>query len=442
MPARAKPIHLARAGAVRVSVMRDGPGRCRIDWRRVEGGPLVRERFRGPHARAAAIQRADEIARAIHNGQSDVLTLSGADRDQYRHARLLLDPLGIPLVAAVEEYAAVRALLPEGMTLRGAVEAAVARAAAARGRRCPPAAEVVAALLAARAADRPPAADPREDARVQTRLAAFAAAFPDLTALVPASPVGLAAAEQAAKEWLRALRTPAGAPVAAKTRDHYLDAAKRVLAYAQRRAWLPQGEPHAFSGLRRAFKPGDVETFSLAELREILRVCPPEWLPFAALGAFAGLRTAEIGRLAWDAVRWDEGEIVLDRRITKTNTPRNVTIEPNLRAWLAPHARRVGRLFPGYASEGAFENGTVRLHRTIEDALHGFKWRANALRHSFGSYHYGRGRNLALTRAQMGNTEPMMMRYYNSPKTVAEGTAWFELAPASAANITPIPLAG
>lgn len=29
----------------------------------------------------------------------------------------------------------------------------------------------------------------------------------------------------------------------------------------------------------------------------------------------------------------------------------------------------------------------------------------------------------------MGNTEEMMVDYYNSPKTVAEGKAWFKIGP-------------
>ena len=59
----------------------------------------------------AAKLRAEEIATAISNGKIDATELSGADRDSYRRALGLLEPLGIPLHAAVEEFVVVRNIL-------------------------------------------------------------------------------------------------------------------------------------------------------------------------------------------------------------------------------------------------------------------------------------------------------------------------------------------
>ena len=403
MAPRAKPIHVARIGNIRVPVVRNGPDRFAVVWREHEGAPRTRENFK---AKKAAIDRADEIARAIANGQADVLTLTGADRDTYRIAVQKLAPYGIPLVVAIDEYVAI-------LDKRQAA------------RICPPAAEIAAALLEELRTDPDkPNRDPRELARVNARLTAVASAFPDLTTLD----------EDGARRFLRALGKPGQPPLSAKTRDHYLAAAKMLLRYAQRRGWLPAGEP-VLRAIKKSFKPGAVDTFSVEEMREILRVCPERWVPFVALGAFAGLRVAEVGRLTWDAVRWDEGEIVLDMSITKTGLPRNIPIEPNLRAWLLPRARRVGRLYD-YESEEAFEDAVGELHAVLVEGIEGFHWRDNGLRHSYGSYLYGRERNLPLVRAYMGNSERMVMRYYNSPKTREQGTAWFALAPDAQAIIT------
>lgn len=102
-------------------------------------------------------------------------------------------------------------------------------------------------------------------------------------------------------------------------------------------------------------------------------------------------------------------------------------MEPNLREWLLPLAQRVGRIYD-YKTERAFEKAVqVNVHRLLETTIPGFHWKDNALRHSYGSYLYGRERNLDYVRACMGNTEEMMMGYYNNPKTEARGRARFSL---------------
>jgi hypothetical protein len=125
--------------------------------------------------------------------------------------------------------------------------------------------------------------------------------------------------------------------------------------------------------------------------------------------------------------------------ITKTEHPRNIPIEPNLRTWLLPHAKTVGRLYDD-STEIAFESGVrYYVRRPLEERIPGFHWRDNGLRHGYGSYLYGRERNLATVRAHMGNTEGMVMRYYNSPKTREESLAWFGIKPADDSDILHLP---
>lgn len=404
-----KPVHIARCGNVVVRVARNGKATYLVAWREFAGAPRRRQTF---SVRKAAIERADEIARTLANGQAESVKLTGADRESYRRAIITLRPFGLPLHVFAEQYAAARAALPDGYTVQEACERLAADVAAAV-MSCPPAAQVAAELVDHLRTDPHRQRDPRDIGRFKARALAVAEAFPNLATITP----------EGADRFLR------GLGVAAKTRDHYLAAAKALVAYAQRRGWLPAGD-HGFSAVKKVFRPGPVETFSVEEMREILAACQPKWIPFVALGAFAGLRTAEISRLTWDAVRWQENEIALDMRITKTGHPRNVPLEPNLRAWLLPHARRVGRIY-NYASARGFEKATQALHRELEERIEGFHWRDNGLRHSYGSYLYGRERNLPLVRAYMGNSEAMVMRFYNSPKTREQGVAWFTIAPAS-----------
>src|SRR5262249_30656908 len=68
-------------------------------------GRRVRENFR---KLAKAKSRAHEIAVAIEKGRREILSLSNADREIYLSAIASLEPLGIPLHAAMQEYVAFK----------------------------------------------------------------------------------------------------------------------------------------------------------------------------------------------------------------------------------------------------------------------------------------------------------------------------------------------
>ncbi len=427
-PNRKSP-YTAKVNGVRVPVVHDGPGRFAVIWREYAGAPRKRERFR---ALAAAKSRADEIARAIANGQADALTLTAASRDEWRLVHAEAADMGQTPLAAVREHRAALSLVPCGHTLRQAIESYAATVAAAtRALACPESSQVVTDLMHTLRDDPYRHRDPRYLETLRRYLDTVAAAFPALPESTP----------DAAARFLLGLRTRTGSSVSAKTRDHFLGAARQLFGHAHRRGWLPSG-PHAFSHLATVFRPGAVATFSLAEIREILRVASPEWIPFLAIGAFAGLRVSEIGRLTWDAIRWAENEIAVDMAVAKkTRRGRNVPLEPNLRAWLLSHARSAGRIY-NFPTEGAFKSAvSLKVYTPLADAL-AFQWKHNAMRHSYGSYLYGRERNLATVRACMGNSEQQVLRFYNSPKTREEGAAWFTLAPTAGIIPLPIPAAG
>ena len=68
--------------------------------------------------------------------------------------------------------------------------------------------------------------------------------------------------------------------------------------------------------------------------------------PFLAIGAFAGLRSAEIERLDWKNVNLKRGFIEVRAETCKTRARRLVPISDNLRAWLKPFAVPAGPVVP------------------------------------------------------------------------------------------------
>ncbi len=81
---------------------------------------------------------------------------------------------------------------------------------------------------------------------------------------------------------------------------------------------------------------GSVEIFTPPELSRLLAAAAPEFLPALAIGAFAGLRSAELERLEWADVRLAERCIIVGADKAKTACRRVVPIHDNLAPWLAP----------------------------------------------------------------------------------------------------------
>ena len=83
---------------------------------------------------------------------------------------------------------------------------------------------------------------------------------------------------------------------------------------------------------------GDVEIFTpveIARLLEAARAKFPDFLPCIAIGAFAGLRSAEIERLTWQDIDLTARHIIVAASKAKTASRRIVPIHDNLAAWLA-----------------------------------------------------------------------------------------------------------
>ena len=107
-------------------------------------------------------------------------------------------------------------------------------------------------------------------------------------------------------------------------------------------------------------------------------MCQGGYLPYWAIGAFAGLRSAELERLEWKDVHFDPGLIEVKASKAKTASRRFIAIQPNLMEWLASYRGRQGCVCPA---------GLRKKLEGDRDRAGLKKWPSNALRHSFASYH-------------------------------------------------------
>ena len=169
-------------------------------------------------------------------------------------------------------------------------------------------------------------------------------------------------------EWLRSLSV---APV---TRNNYRRILGVFFEYAIKGGYASSNPIRQIDQAKEI--AGATEIFSPKEIQSLLIHCDTKVLPYLAIGAFAGLRSAEINRLTWENVRLDRSFIEIPAKKAKTAQRRLVEIQPNLHAWLTPFASQKGKICPP----------NFRKWLTEEIARSGVEWKKNGLRHSFASY--------------------------------------------------------
>lgn len=169
-------------------------------------------------------------------------------------------------------------------------------------------------------------------------------------------------------------------------------------------------------------------------------------LGYLCLGGFAGLRTAEILHARWEDIDLKSGEIyVRQPKRVKGWRPRYVAIQPALRRHLQPLMAGMN-LKDGQNGEpkprgkqGTFSHDFTRVmpggQRTlwtirckIKDAMGWDSWPDNCLRHSFGTYHLAKHKDLAKLRTEMGHeSEDITRKHYALAAKKADAAAWWKL---------------
>lgn len=180
------------------------------------------------------------------------------------------------------------------------------------------------------------------------------------------------------------------------------------------------------------------EIFTPEVIQTLLDNAPADLLPILALGAFAGLRTAELLRLEWEAIDLPRGFINVAASKAKTAKRRLIPIAPNLLEWLRPYAGRSGKIFP--FSCRMYYDKVERLRKAVGLA----HWPNNGLRHSFASYHLAKHQNAPQLALEMGHTTPhMIFDHYREVVTPQEAERFWNVRPATQAhNIVQMGTAG
>src|SRR5262249_41922868 len=164
----------------------------------------------------------------------------------------------------------------------------------------------------------------------------------------------------------------------------------------------------------------------LRALLETAKQQASDVLPMLAIGAFAGLRDAEIKRLDWSEVD-ARGHIEVKAAKAKSARRRIVSIQPNLAMWLRPYAGMTSGVAP-VAARGKIEG----VRKTAGLA----RWPKNGLRHSFSSYRLAAIHDGPRMAAELGHTTPQLLySTYRELVLPEEAERYWKIAPADTANV-------
>jgi integrase len=353
--------------------------------------------------------RAKEVVSAIVRDQLGALRLTNIDR--YATATAMLEPLGIPLHAAVEEYVSARTRL-NGHPLLAAIEEYTARRQNVVDKRVR---EVVDELIARKQSDR---LSRRYVQTLRHHLHRFASAFETSISSITAKLID---------DWLRSEKT-----LSPRGRNNFRMSIITLFHFARSRGYLPKNEAIEADAVPKA-KDRDgaaIGIFTPSQLANLLAAVKTEEARlYFSLGAFTGIRSAELIRLDWRDFNFSRAHVEVGKNKAKTATRRLVPIQPNLMSWIAPYRERAtagGRVFVSYR---AAERSIAVAKEMIG------KWPKNALRHSYGTYRLAQCQDAARVALEMGNSPQMLFRHYRELADEQDATAWFSISPTLPGNM-------
>lgn len=212
-----------------------------------------------------------------------------------------------------------------------------------------------------------------------------------------------------------------------KTFNNRRGVVSAFLKFALQREWIAENPLVKIPPRRTRRRRGGAVTFTAEQAKALMAFVEahyPAAVPFFALCLFAGirpcLRTGEILRLQPSHVKTETNVIRIDGEVSKVREPRNVTIQPNLAAWLRAYPLKKFPIIP------------ANLQHIREKVAQKFPLSHDVMRHTFISMFVAKFRSIGEAALQAGNSESIIRKHYLELKMPDEAEQFFGILPKKA----------
>jgi integrase len=207
--------------------------------------------------------------------------------------------------------------------------------------------------------------------------------------------------------------------------------------FAFQKDWIVRNPVERMPYHRIAHRRGSARTLSATQARDVMAFVENsesgQLVPFFALCLFAGIRpcvrNGEILKLKPTDINLETGVIHVEPEVSKVRMKRNVTIQPNLAAWLRAYPLERFPIVP------------PNLQHTRTVVAKKFDLSQDVMRHTFVSMFVAKFRSMGEAALQAGNSESIIHKHYLDLKSKEEAEQFFGILPqraAPATNVVPL----
>jgi len=213
-------------------------------------------------------------------------------------------------------------------------------------------------------------------------------------------------------------------PVTARTRNNLRLRLSGLFAFCKAKKWVTT---NPCSEVRIKVPRQEVVVLTVSEAEHLLRCAEASkfcdvLVPYVAICLFGGLRPFEAQQLDWQEINFGTNHIHVLPHTSKKREGRYVRMETTLIQWLAPFAKKAGRICG---------SNFRRQWRSLLKAA-GYnaanRWPQDSMRHTAASMLLAIKRNRALVAEELGTSVEVLRRHYRRPILRADADAFWSLA--------------
>jgi integrase len=261
-----------------------------------------KRRFDSYADEALAIESAGKLARQLSEREVLAAAMTNEQASEYAAAVQKLAPFNVALLSAADAVAGCLKLVGDLPNLHAAAKFYRQRHKQTTAKRVSDCVAELVALKKARGKSERYLRD------LRSRLVRFAESFRKNVGDVTTAEL---------QGWLDGMK------LSPRSVKNYRAALETLFSFAESRAYIFKGG-NPVDDTEKVSGKGDgaIEIFTPKEIAALLTHAPANYLPLLALGAFAGLRTAEAGRLEWHDIDLAGGFVTVAAGKAKTRSRR------------------------------------------------------------------------------------------------------------------------